>query len=184
MHRELMYLMGFVLVLGLATGAAAADPNVVGQWKFDGPSGTTVIDSSSNNNHGTIYGGASLDGSGQLTLDGIDDYVDLPIGPVVASLTNCTFAVWVDFSNEGGAWQRVFDFGNDTTVNMFLTPRTGTTGPMRFAITTGGGEQQVTAPDTLPSGLHCVVVRIDADSVILSLCSWMVHLLPATPALR
>jgi len=169
MGKRLICLTAFVLVLGLA--AQAADPNIVGHWKFDGDSGTNVIDYSDNNNHGTIHGGASLDGSGQLTLDGDDDYVSLPIGSVVASLTNCTFAVWVDFSNSGGSWQRIFDFGSNTTVNMFLTPRTGTAGPMRFAITTSGagGEQQATAPDTLPSGLQLVVLTIDADNDVMTL---------------
>jgi hypothetical protein len=90
--------------------------------------------------------------------------VSLPIGSLISTLTNSTFATWVDFSNSGGAWQRIFDFGVDTGTNMFLTPRTDTAGPMRFAIKAlGGGEQQATAPSTLPSGMRHVAVTIDAD---------------------
>lgn len=162
MYGKLLLLISVVLLLGLV--AQASDPNIVGQWKFDEPSGTTAYDSSDNNNHGTIHGGASLDGSGQLTLDGSNDYVSLPIGSVIASLTNCSFVVWVDASN-AGSWQRIFDCGNNTTVNMFLTPNSGG-GPLRFAITTGGSgaEQRVTASEALPSGLHRIIVTIDADN--------------------
>lgn len=146
------------------------DPGLVGHWTFDEESGTTAYDSVGGNN-GIIYGGAALDGSGALSFDGIDDYVSLPIGSLINSLTNCTFSMWVDFSNSGGGWQRIFDFGNNTTVNMFLTPRTGTDGPMRFAITISGngGEQQVTAPSTLPSGLRHVAVTINADADTITL---------------
>jgi hypothetical protein len=70
----------------------------------------------------------------------------------------------VNFLNSGGSWQHIFDFGMDQIVYMFLTPRTGTTGPMRFGISIGGNtdpnEQRVTAPNTLPSGWHHVVVTI------------------------
>jgi hypothetical protein len=34
---------------------------------------------------------------GALAFDGLDDYVSLPIGSLIASLTDCTFATWVDF---------------------------------------------------------------------------------------
>jgi len=143
------------------------DPSLLGWWKLDEGVGTIAVDWSGHSNHGTIYGAqwaAGYDGQA-LQFDGEDDYVDLPIGSVIASLTNCTCATWVDFSNAGGAWQRIFDFGSDTTFYMFLTPRLGTTGEMRFAITIGGGgdpEQMVTAPSTLPSGWHHVAVTIDA----------------------
>ncbi|MGD8501039.1 MAG: AbfB domain-containing protein, partial [Phycisphaerales bacterium] len=153
------------------------DPNLVGWWKFDEGEGTNALDWSGHNNHGTLIGGpqwvAGYDG-GALKLDGINDYVTLPIGSVISSLTNSTFTTWVDFSNTGGAWQRIFDFGNNTTVYMFLTPRLGTTGEMRFGITTGGGgdpEQIATAPSTLASGWHHVALTInaDADTILLYL---------------
>jgi carbonic anhydrase/acetyltransferase-like protein (isoleucine patch superfamily) len=146
------------------------NPGLVGRWAFDETSGTTAYDSIAGNN-GTVIGGAQLNDSGVLTFDGSNDYVSLPIGSLISSLTNCTFATWVNFSNSGGAWQRIFDFGTGTTVNMFLTPRTGTTGPMRFAITTsgGGGEQQATAPSTLPSGMHHVAVTINANTHTITL---------------
>ncbi|UCE49994.1 MAG: LamG domain-containing protein [Phycisphaerales bacterium] len=145
------------------------DPNLVGWWKFDEGQGTNALDWSGQGNHGTLVGDpewiVGYDGDA-VKLDGSDDYVVLPIGSVIGSLTSSTFTTWVNFSSAGGAWQRIFDFGTGTTVNMFLTPRTGTGGPMRFAITVGGSgaEEQATAPDTLLSGWHHVAVTIDAST--------------------
>ena len=157
---------------------ATTDPgsaSLVGYWKLDDGSGTAAVDSSVNNNNGILHGGpqwvTGYDGDA-LEFDGGNDYVELPIGSVINSLTSSTFATWVNFSNAGGAWQRIFDFGNDTTAYMFLTPRLGTTGPMRFGITTGGGgspEQMATAQTTLASGWHHVAVTIDADGDTITL---------------
>ncbi len=144
------------------------DPNLFGWWKFDEGYGTKALDWSGRGNHASLMGDpdwvVGYDGEA-LELDGADDYVLLPIGPVIESVTSSSFTIWVNFSNAGGAWQRIFDFGSDTTVNMFLTPRTGSNGPMRFAITTGGSgaEEQATAPDTLPGGWHHVAVTINAN---------------------
>jgi Concanavalin A-like lectin/glucanases superfamily/Glycosyl hydrolases family 43 len=54
----------------------------------------------------------------------------------------------------------VFDFGTGPAVNMFLTPNAGGAPGLRFAITTsgGGGEQQVTWANQLPTGWHHVAV--------------------------
>ncbi|MHC4560176.1 MAG: LamG domain-containing protein [Planctomycetota bacterium] len=153
---------------------SGTDPNLVGWWKFDEGFGTKALDWSGQNNHADLIGQPQrilgYDG-GALKLDGSDDYVALPIGSVIDSLTSSTFTIWVDFSNAGGAWQRIFDFGTGTTINMFLTPRTGTDGPMRFAITIGGGgaEDQATAPTTLPKGWHHVAVLINADTNAINL---------------
>ncbi len=144
------------------------DPNLAGWWKFDEGYGSLALDWSGHGRHATLFGNpawaAGYDGGG-LKLDGLDDYAALPIGALVGSLKSSTFVTWVNFSNAGGGWQRIFDFGTGTTANMFLTPRTGTTGPMRFSITIGGGgaaEEQATAPGTLPRGWHHVAVTMNA----------------------
>lgn len=84
-----------------------------------------------------------------LNLDGFDDYVQLP-GSVAGS-KDITVAAWVKW-NGGDDWQRIFDFGNDTTSYMFLTPRSGDDS-MVFAITedSNGAEQRL-ATDPLPAG--------------------------------
>jgi hypothetical protein len=166
MCRKQFFLISMALVLSLAGTAPA---NLVGHWRFDETSGTNAADSSGNHYDGTLHGDPQwiagyLDGA--LDFDGNGDYVDLSISPLLSTLGNSTFATWVNFSNEGGAWQRIFDFGSNQTFNMFLTPRTDTAGPMRFAITitSYNDEDQTTAAATLPSGWHHVAVTLDADN--------------------
>ncbi len=151
---------------------AATDPNLVGWWKFDEGEGTSAVDWSGQSNHGTLMGGpkwiAAYDGDG-VKLDGGDDHVTLPIGPLISSLTSATFTAWVDFANAGGAWQRIFDFGSGTGSYIFLCPRTGTGGPLRLAITTGGGggESLIDSPSTLASGWHHVAATVEAAGMRL-----------------
>lgn len=90
-----------VCIFSAGTCAFAADP--VGQWKFDEASGTTAYDSSAGAHNGTVNSGATLNGSGILTLDGTDDYVSLPIGSIISSLNSCTIAAWVNFPSSGSS---------------------------------------------------------------------------------
>jgi len=57
---------------------AGSDPNLVGWWKFDEGAGNIAYDVSGNGYHGVLYGDPQW-GAGQLVLDEIDDYVELPI---------------------------------------------------------------------------------------------------------
>ncbi len=86
-----------------------------------------------------------------VKLAGNGEYVQLPDG-IVSGLHDFTISAWVNPS-QNSAWSRVFDFGTGTTVNMFLTLSAGG-GPLRFAITTGGGgaEQRIDNTGTLPLG--------------------------------
>ena len=101
-----------------------------------------------------------------LNLDGHTNYVLVP-DPVA----NCsTIAAWVKW-NGGAVWQRVFDFGTDTTNYFFLTPL-ASSGKMRFAITTksSGGEQQIDAATAMPTGSWChVAVTLDGKKGLLYL---------------
>jgi hypothetical protein len=93
-----------------------------------------------------------------VELDGTDDYLQLPAG-VVSDLTDCTFAVRFRWDG-GNAWQRVFDFGNNTTQNFFLTPGSGG-GTLRFTITTTGNTAPQSIETTSPAvgeWTHVVVV--------------------------
>lgn len=83
-----------------------------------------------------------------------NQHVELPDG-IVSDLTDFTIAAWVNLAAIG-TWARLFDFGNDPTVNMFLTVAAGNApnNAPRFAITTSGNtnEQVLTAADGLPTG--------------------------------
>ncbi len=90
---------------------------LVHRYRFDG-TGTTVTDSVGGAD-GTVRGGATLSGDGELSLVGgttyQPDYVDLPNG-IVSALADATFETWIVW-NGGQPWQRVFDFGDA----MYLT---------------------------------------------------------------
>lgn len=73
-----------------------------------------------------------------MRFDGTDDLVTLPAG-LLSTVSDLTVAARVRW--DGGAnWQRIFDFGNNLTQYLVLTPRSGS-GTLRFTIKDGGAEQ-------------------------------------------
>lgn len=90
---------------------------------------------------------------------------------IVSSLSNLTLMAWVNL-NSASTWSRIFDFGNNTTTYMFLTPQCGGSGTLRFAMTTNssGGEQQINCASTLNTGAwHQVAVTLNSNQGILYL---------------
>ncbi|KAI9151302.1 hypothetical protein HJFPF1_08504 [Paramyrothecium foliicola] len=88
-----------------------------------------------------------LNGTGQAR------YATLP-QETINQLRDFTIASWINLDSTQ-TWSRLFDFGQDTTINMFFTPRSGATGNVpRFAITTSGSsqEQRVDGRTALPTG--------------------------------
>ena len=138
--------------------------NPVGYWMLNDGSGNAATDSSGNDYHGFVSGGSWVTGliDGALELDGSSDYVSLPIGSLIESLTDCTISTWVNWQSSND-WERVWDFGSSESVNMFLTTCNGTNQCPRFAITLSGytNEDQTTASSTLSSGWHHMAVTID-----------------------
>jgi hypothetical protein len=147
----------------------AIDPgtdNLVAYYDFE----NDTQDGSGRNRHATAYlkpgyvPGPTGFGSA-IELDGISQYVELPIGQVVSTLTDCTVATWVNWSGQGETWQRIFDFGTGETSYMFLTSNTGR-GFLRFAMTISGffDEDQTTYPGILRNRWHHVAVTIDSSN--------------------
>ncbi|MDD4924653.1 MAG: LamG domain-containing protein [Dehalococcoidales bacterium] len=79
----------------------------VAQWKMDEGNGTTIYDSTENNNDGTLYGEmatSTLDGSGwiqgkygsALAFDGTNDYINCGSNSVLRPTDNITIGVWVN----------------------------------------------------------------------------------------
>jgi hypothetical protein len=162
-----------IVVLVLASVANASDPNLVGWWKLDETSGTTAADSSGKGNNGTVAGSPKWVAGhtgGALRFDG-NSYVSLPIGSVISSLAESTFAIWVNWSgrpdpNRGG-WQRIFDFGTDTGNYIYLCPSTGVSNAaMRVAIVAGNNtwDEFDAKTGALPTGWHHVAVTISRSS--------------------
>jgi autotransporter-associated beta strand protein len=99
-----------------------------------------------------------------MALDGANSYLQLPAN--IASGGGFTFAAWV-WWNGGAAWQRIFDFGNDTSQYLFLTPDSGGT-TLRFAINNGSGEQIVERSGALASGSwQHVAITLNGSTAIL-----------------
>ena len=100
-----------LMVLSLASVISAADPNLVGWWRFDGD----ALDSSGNARHGTLHGAPQfadrvhnesleLDGGDVVTIDGYQGI----LGPHALSIC---------------AWIRTTDnSGNEYNLTIFNYP--------------------------------------------------------------
>jgi hypothetical protein len=132
--RSLNISQNSLQVFAKPTGSAA----LIAHYTFDG----NMNDSSGNANNPIVLDGSPALVAGKygsaLGFNGTSQDVMLPAN-LLAGATNFTIAAWV-YWNGGAAWQRIFDFGNDTSHYMFLTPNSGS-GTLRFAINNGGGEQ-------------------------------------------
>jgi len=127
-------------------------------------------DSSGHNRHATAFLGPDYvtgptDFGSAIELDGISQYVELPIGQVFSTLTECTIATWVKWSGQGQTWQRIFDFGRGESAYMFLTSNNGS-GYLSFVMSTSGvaNEEQIIYPQVLPGRWHHVAVTIDSSN--------------------
>jgi glucuronoarabinoxylan endo-1,4-beta-xylanase len=146
-------------------------PALLHEYSFSETGGTNTADSVGGPAWtGTLPNGGTLSG-GQLTLSsGSSQYVNLPAG-IVSTLSNFTVMAWVNLVSTAN-WARIFDFGDNTTVYMFLAPQNGITGTLRYAITTAsnGNEQQINCNSTLTTGVwHQVAVTLSATTGILYL---------------
>jgi len=160
-----------ILLYRVAPGVAVAtDPGTASLQAYY-PLDGSANDGSGHGYNGTVVGNQiyadAPSGRGKaIQLNGTNDYLELPIGTLISSLTSTTVAAWVDFSNTGTGWERVFDLGTGTTNYMCLTPRQGTTGAMTFAImTTTVAEKRFVAPRTLGTGWHHVAVVMDSATM-------------------
>jgi hypothetical protein len=132
-------------------------------------------DTSGKGNNGTLNGTATYvsgpTGYGKaLQFNGLDNYVTLPIGNLLSTLSNITVATWVNRPSTVPSWERIWDFGTGplATANnyMFLAVAQGTTGPMTFAIMTPTlAEKRFVAPNILPAGWHHTAVVIDGTAM-------------------
>jgi hypothetical protein len=118
--------------------------------------------------NGTLQGGASFVSDvargSALNLSGSGQFVSFPSG--LSGMQ--TFIAWVKW-NGGAAWQRIYDFGDDTNRYSVLTPEAAN-GNLRFNISINSipGEQIVDAPFMLPSNVWThVAVVMNGNSVVL-----------------
>jgi len=161
---------------GGGSDSGAACPNAIKllhRYRFDG-TGTSAIDDIGRAD-GQVRG-ATLDGSGVLTLDGGGDYVDLPSG-LISSQAAVTIEMWVEWAS-GAHHQVLFDVGateegpdlRGTPVShaqlKVSTPQTG----FSFAFVTPNESTNLNVSPLLQLGeVEQVVVVLDAVTETLSL---------------
>ncbi len=141
--------------------------NPPASWSSYYPLQSNVADGNGHYN-GTLHGGASFVNDavrgGVLSFSGTNQYASFP--PGLSGMQ--TFMAWVKW-NGGAAWQRIYDFGNDTNFYSVLTPE-ASSGDLRFNISVDSipGEQVIDAPGPLPVGVWThVAVVMNGTSVVL-----------------
>jgi len=145
------------------------------RWSFNETSGTTVADSvgGADGTVVTISGVASFAG-GELSLNGVDEYVDLPNGIISSLGSDATFETWIRHESPA-VWSRVFDFGISTAGEdasadgldfLFLASRGGDGFPLFIANFPNGGDVAnvgSSALGWLPGEQHQYVVTWSAS---------------------
>jgi hypothetical protein len=121
---------------------------MINRYSFDG-TGTSIVDSLGGPSATAVW--TSLDGSGQIAFNGVNQYVDLPAG-LISPLPNLSVEVWFVWHG-GSPWQKIVEFGdhdvlNDPTNYLYLTPHAGGSDPLNNTLTVGlrhltGGEVQL-----------------------------------------
>lgn len=97
-----------------------------------------------------------------LNLNGTNQYVWLPPGVAYAK----TFVAVVNWRG-GGPWQRIFDFGFDTTRTVMMTP-TSDANVLRCDINPGGNLQTIQWTQPLPSNVWThVALTLDGSRGVL-----------------
>ncbi|MEK4435656.1 LamG-like jellyroll fold domain-containing protein [Paenibacillus sp. FSL K6-2862] len=138
---------------------------LLGEYTFDNKKLAKIAqDFSKNGYHGQSFNVVSSAVSNKnqaVAFNGKDSYIQLP--GLLTDTTDFTFSAWVNWDG-GGAWQRIFDFGNGLTRHMFLTPSQHN-GALQFTIHDQGRDQSLIATEALPSNqwVH-VAVTLQGDT--------------------
>src|SRR5438132_7316942 len=141
------------------SSASAQVPGLVAAYSFNEGSGTTVADSSGNNNTGTISGATWTTGGkfgNALVFNGTSARVTIPSSSSLQLTTGMTLEAWVNPSTVDGAWRDVIYKPND---NYYLEA-TSTNGSKPAGGGTFGGagtESYGTAALTVNTWTHLAV---------------------------
>jgi hypothetical protein len=122
--------------------------------------------------HARLLGGVLLmPNRTYISLDGMDDYVDIPNG-VVSGLHSATFIAWVSWDG-GPCWQRIFDFGisdrgedevGNAETSLFMTPMACGRQTFTAMAEIGRVQYPVAADAALPTGYSMqVALVVDGD---------------------
>ena len=165
--------------LGIDAGTdAGLSQGLVAYYSCDQATGATLPDLSGNNNNATLVTGTGGTGGysfatgkvgNALVLTAANEgYAALPAG-ILADACEATIAAWVNIKTQVN-YQRVWDFGWDETVYMYLTPSDAARMP-RFGISIAGNgshEPGIDGQPALPVGeWHHLAVVLGPSGVVL-----------------
>ena len=159
---------------GVSTGGASGILGVIASYPCESANGAVLVDASGHGKNASLANGAGGSpvgfsfGSGMvgnaLALSASNQaYLSLPKG-IVAQLTEATIVTWVKLKS-GAAFQRIFDFGIDTSTFMYLA-NSGSDGTVRFRIVSASlnKNQILEGADALPVGKWIHVAVTIGDS--------------------
>lgn len=155
-----------------------AEPgHLVGLWRMNESTGTTVIDSSGNGFDGayagvTLAGTTGPDGEAAALLDGVNDYASLHGAGLIAALgtfTDFTLMMWLrvpdgSYWTDGDARYIALLWGGDANNYMAFYKTTNDNELRFFYLADGGVFFDVTIPVDL-TGWFCVAVKLGADGL-------------------
>jgi hypothetical protein len=118
MCKKLIYLISFVLVLGLVLTSVtkAADPDLAAYWRFDEGSGTVAYDATSNGNDGVFVGDPQWVAGkfgGALEFNG-DDYLNCGNGPSLQIQDAITITFWFQVEAFQNTWEAFLSKGDNS----------------------------------------------------------------------
>jgi len=163
MYRKLIYLISFILLLGLVSNVSA---ELVGQWKLDDGGGTIATDATGNGNNGTLEDDPTVvDGQFVQALAFEGSRVAIPASDsLTADLFQGSFTLsaWINPKRTGNTWQQIFrawKADNSSNDTLFLN----NDGRLSWRGRVGGawaGGMCETAPDVVPADqwTHVAVV--------------------------
>jgi hypothetical protein len=100
----------------LTVNVAPVTPTLVNRFSFSEPSGSLTVTDSVAGVIGTLNGTATLNGTGQLVLDGtVGSSVSLPSG-ILSNLDEVSIEVWATFPGSINPYANLFAFGNTDLV--------------------------------------------------------------------
>lgn len=146
------------------------DSALIAHFSFD----ESMDDNTENVNTAAIFGNVSYvmgkEGTAALSLNGNDQFIQLPA--TIANYDELTIAAWV-YWHGGDIEQRIFDFGNDESEYLSLTPQSSS-GEMQFVINAGDSKEVMTT-SVLPTDtwVHIALVmdsagiKIYQDNVLM-----------------
>jgi len=152
-------------------------PGIVADYPCESANGAVLADASGHGKNASLSNGSGGSLSGFTFSNGVvgnaltlsaskQAYVSLPRG-IAAQLSEATIATWVKLKS-GASFQRIFDFGVDTTTFMYLV-NAGSSGPVRFRIQSGplNKNQLLEGAEPLPVGswVHVAVTIGDGLSI-------------------